>query len=263
MARSTFSFSAVTDSALAGDATVAAAPAYGEAALEGAGALVALARAVLALGTVLGAEGALVADATVQQAPGTAYDITATLAAEGGLGALPLPIGELAEDFFDRVDDASIGSAWANDLAYFGAPGFGINGNAAQNLGDMAAEHVASGAWPNDQWSAITLGSAVATVSGKGAGPVVRHTLNAGTPNFYFAQANAVETRLYRCDGAARVQLGGDGPGVVAGDVIRLEVRGAALAVKKNGTPIISANDATYASGRPGIWAAAGGVAKP
>lgn len=75
---------------------------------------------------------------------------------------------------------------------------------------------------------------------------------------------SAATVQLWRIsDAGAYTQIQTDitlGSNVVAGDVLRLEVSGTTLTVKRNGSTVRQSTDATFASGQPAVggWAQSG-----
>lgn len=160
----------------------------------------------------------------------------------------------LATDDFNRADGA-VGANWtALDTA------FAIVSNQAQagtGGGTYSMKYSGAGAVANDQWAQVTIKATAETQSDQGAGPCVRMGAGANG-DLYLAQGNTNETRLYRrTSGPSYAQLGADGAGVAANDVLYLEIQAQALIVKKNGSNIISVTDAGgLTTGTPGLWSA-------
>jgi hypothetical protein len=103
----------------------------------------------------------------------------------------------------------------------------------------------------NDQYAEATvLDGAAGTIF---AGAVVRH--QPSTSSGYLAFFSGGHAYLYRIDSGSFTLIAGPSgtSGIIDGSVIRLEVIGITLTVKANGTTVITTNDATYASGSPGI----------
>ena len=101
-----------------------------------------------------------------------------------------------------------------------------------------------------------------AAAAGGFGGPGVRMATGAdGDCYFALVIPTSSDSRIYRCDdtGALNfVQLGAIAPYMVnAGDTVRLEAQGTTLTLKVNGGTVHTQTDATYASGRGGlfIWA--------
>lgn len=120
----------------------------------------------------------------------------------------------------------------------------------------------------SDYYSEVKLTTVLANVSDEGVGPAVR-VVSSGTDQGtgYFAQCNSVETKLYQVVTGAFLQVGSNGVACALGDVVRIEVSGTgatvSLVVKRNGTAIITAGDASAgritATNSYGIWCSHGG----
>lgn len=158
---------------------------------------------------------------------------------------------QFASDNFTRADNASLGVNWTVNTSFSGTF-WAISSNNALAAGLAVSTYTAVAA-PNDGYAEITIGSLLETASDNGPGPCYRTSRTAMT--LYFAQANTTETKLYKLLAGAFTQLGSDGPAVTTGDVIRLICNGTSLTVTKNGISIITATDASIASGDAGMWA--------
>jgi len=157
-----------------------------------------------------------------------------------------------ATDNFQRADGA-IGSNWGSTTS-FNTPVI-VSHEARCASGDSidAGTTELGGTWPANQYSEITVGSVVGTVTDEGVGATVRGVFS-GNLTMYITQSNTHETRLYKVVAGAYTQLGSDGPSVATGDVIRLTANGTSITVTKNGTSIISVTDSSVTTGTPGIW---------
>lgn len=156
----------------------------------------------------------------------------------------------LATDNFNRAD-GTIGANWTTVT---GLQTPNVHSNAAMNGGNWT---IPSGAFynaataPDDQYAKVTLVTLTATTD-EGPGPAVRWSAAAQTG--YFVQCNTTEIRLYKVVAGSFTQLGTNGPAAALNDVIELDVQGASLTVKQNGSSIITATDSAIASGQFGIW---------
>ena len=160
---------------------------------------------------------------------------------------------QLASDNFTRANGA-LGANWGS-LTGVGAPDIESNQArmpASTGFGGALTE---VGTWTSitGQYSEITVGSVVCSVTDEGVGAIIRAPFS-GNLNGYISQSNAVETRLYKVVNGTFTQLGSNGPAVTTGDVIRITGSGTTISVAKNGTTIISVTDSSVASGTPGIW---------
>lgn len=164
---------------------------------------------------------------------------------------------QLASDDFNRanatLDASGNWTAFASLLGHGASNGLNVVSNECKDTGaDIAIERYTGIAWPNDQYAQLTL-KTLATTSDEGIGPAVRMTQNV---SLYFAQCNSGEIRLYKyINGSSFSQLGIFTGTISVGDVIRLEVQGTSLTVKRNGATVIGpVTDASLASGDAGIW---------
>ena len=160
---------------------------------------------------------------------------------------------QLATDNFLRADGA-IGALWGGTTSFNAPVIVSHEARCASGDGNDAATTEQGGTWVANQYSEITIGSVVGTVSDNGVGPTVRSVFS-GNLTMYIAQSNTHETRIYKVVSGAYTQLGSDGPAVATGDVIRLTANGTTITVTKNGTSIISVTDSSVTTGAPGIWA--------
>ena len=154
-----------------------------------------------------------------------------------------------ATDLFDRTDAANLGTGWTAPSGYNVLK---IVSNTAAGFADTeCGEYWNGDTWPADQYSEVVLGS-VEDETDKGCGPAVRMGANVA----YFAQPNAVETKLYKRTGVSTyTQISTNGAACTAGDTLRLEVSGTTLTVKKNGATIIGPlTDTALATGNAGLW---------
>lgn len=147
-------------------------------------------------------------------------------------------------DNFNRANGA-IGSNWTNLNGTFG-----VNANQAKPL-TLGADSRAQSVWSggvigNDQYSQAALVNVASY-----AGVVVRGALAAYT--CYVAVANGTDSIIQKFVAGTGTGLASGGPAFAAGDVIRLEVKGTALTLFKNGNVVLTATDSAIASGYAGI----------
>lgn len=165
----------------------------------------------------------------------------------------------LFTDNFNRADDVTLGANWAS--GYTSHDSLRISSNAAKALVIDPNESMVSyvGTMPNDQWAQITLGT-----WGGASYSESRIRLRSAAP----PTRTAYECRIFRNNGAIRARIvmkPDSGPQTVlaedqtqnwtAGDTARCEVQGTNLKFYRNDQLILSASDATYASGRVGLYA--------
>lgn len=155
------------------------------------------------------------------------------------------------------TDDFSSGAVVPN-IHWAGVPD-GVGGFPTVSSGQVGAVNTTAcgavwiaGDFANNQASQIAVR---ATGNNSGwVGVTVRD--NGATNSNYLAIYFGNIIALYRTDAGAFTQLGSNYTvpgGFVAGDILRLEVTGTTLTVKRNGTAVITQTDATYASGRAGF----------
>lgn len=154
----------------------------------------------------------------------------------------------LASDNFNRANAANLGANWT-------VPGIDnpipISSNVCTQATFPGIEYYSAATWPNDQWAQMTIVSPSST-SDAGMGPAVRVTSGG---DLYFAQATTSEVRLYKRITNGYTQLGTDGAGISAGDVVYIEAQGTSLLVKVNGATVVGpVTDSALASGNAGIW---------
>lgn len=154
-------------------------------------------------------------------------------------------------DNFNRADGA-LGSNWSTVT---GRSALQIASNAV-NAASVAwcAARVATGAATigNDQYAQATIANVGAfdyvgvlvRVDGSGNGYGVHIDGRSGI---------ATNSIFKMTAGGVTGYLGTGSLTVSAGDVLRLEMSGSTLTLKKNGATVDTATDATYASGQPGI----------
>lgn len=161
----------------------------------------------------------------------------------------------LATDTFDRANGA-LGATWTH-LSGISGNSLVISGNVVipNAIGSNAHHFYNAVVFPNDQYA-----EAIITVTGgnagseSGAGVAVRAS---GTNNLYSAKVNKAATNNV----ALSKTVAGTYSGLWArtqawtdGDVLRLEVTGTSLVVKRNGVAIGAAHtDTSLTSGAPGL----------
>lgn len=155
----------------------------------------------------------------------------------------------LATDNFNRANSPNLGANWTIPTA--DANALPITSNEVTQGTFPAVEYYSAISWPNDQYAQLVMKS-VSTTSDSGIGPAVRVTSGG---NLYLAQATTVETRLYKRVSGIYTQLGSDGAGAAANDVIYIEVQGTSVLVKKNGVTVVGpVTDSAIGAGNAGIW---------
>lgn len=162
-----------------------------------------------------------------------------------GVGTADAPV----TDYFDRPDVASLGSNWTNLET---APLVSIvNGQATLGADGFAVARWSGGVFSSNQFAQLTLkhvqsGGAddIVDVTVRGSGTVGNYDFYGASfgPNFYF---------IYRNQGSI---LAMDNTQIFnSNDVVRLEVSGNTLTVKRNGITLTNIIDGTLTSGAPGF----------
>ena len=168
-----------------------------------------------------------------------------------GLEAGTFVASNVATDNFNRAN-GPLGSNWIASPSFTGLAIVSNAANAASASLMAAYWNPATNTFPNDQVAQVT----VVTVTSAFAGPIVRH--QAGTSSFYLAFENVSsnQVQIFRSDSGTVTQIGVATVGGLAnGDVLSLSVAGTTLTASVNGVAKVTATDATYSSGQPGIAA--------
>ena len=161
-----------------------------------------------------------------------------------------------ATDNFNRAN-GPLGSNWVDSPSFTGLSIVSNAANSASANWMMAYWNPSTNTFANDQHSDV---SVVANNTVSFVGPVVRHQLSGVSSSGYFAfavlQSGGQQVLLYRFDTGTFALLGA-GPitAINPGDIISLVVSGSSFAGLLNGVSQITASDATYTSGQPGIAA--------
>ena len=173
----------------------------------------------------------------------------------------------LFTDIFNRANNADLGAAYTDSYT-----GLTTGQILSQRLlpsvvgtGTAAVEQYTGVTTPNDQWSEVTIGALTSGVVAQ-VGAHVRLT-NPPTYNGYrcFAAINQTnKAGIRRFNAGISTPLGTNDTTTVwgAGDKLRCEIQGTTIklyrVVGTTETLLISATDATYASGTTGIYASVG-----
>lgn len=164
----------------------------------------------------------------------------------------------LASDAFTRANNADLGTDWTAPSGTGATLKVLTNEAANSTSATFCLEYwsgalVGGGAWPNDQYAQITVGTVVETSTDNGAGPAIRISTSADT--FYISQTNTHETRVYKAVAGAFTQMGSDGAACAAGNTLRLTMTGTSISALKNGVTFIGpVTDAGIASGKAALW---------
>lgn len=163
---------------------------------------------------------------------------------------------ELASDNFDRADGA-LGANWTANSAESGTLTIVSNAVARGTDSDASAIYNAV-AWPNDQYSEITIGTAD-TVVGNGMGPICRSP-SSSVKTYYRLIVSSSGYELLKFVAGGNTSLAsGTGTTFAAGNTARLECTGGAtttLRMYKNGVQFggdITDSSSPITSGNAGI----------
>lgn len=167
---------------------------------------------------------------------------------------------QLASDNFVRADSAGLGANWTTQSD---GNSFDVSGNKAvpHSLDSDCGDIYTGAAFPNDQYSEITIGALTSSTGGTGPGVMVRASTSQLT-RYRCVVCNpgsgGTTIELAKEVNGAYTPLGTAGTAVVVGDRLRLEVHGTAISVFVNdvNTNIggsSSVTDASISSGGAGI----------
>lgn len=165
-------------------------------------------------------------------------------------------MAELANDSFDRAD-GPLGSNWTANSAESGT--LTIVSNAVARGTDSDASSIYNAvAWPNDQYSEITIGT-VDSIVGNGMGPICRSPSSSAKTYYRFIVSSSGYELLKFVAGVNSSLASGTGTTFAGGDVARLECTGGAtttLKMFKNGVQFggdITDSSSAITSGNAGI----------
>jgi hypothetical protein len=175
----------------------------------------------------------------------------------------------LFTDSFNRADNADLGTAYTDSYTSFATGKILSQRLVPSTVGTATVEQYTGVVTPNDQWSEVTIGALTGGVMAQ-VGTHVRLT-NPTTYRGYrcFAAINQTnKAGIRRVDAGVLTTLGTNDTTTVwgAGDTLRCEIKGTTIklyrVVGAGETLLLSATDATYASGTTGLYAmvAAGGA---
>jgi hypothetical protein len=126
---------------------------------------------------------------------------------------------------------------------------FAVNTNAVYsnvaNTDTMA--RWTAGTFNDNQYSEITISASSTGYIGVGV------RLQSGAQSGYGVYCNGTDLKLIEWSSGAQTTTHYTGSACSVSDVVRLEVSGTNLTVKKNGTTLTTVSDATYSTGRPGL----------
>jgi hypothetical protein len=158
-----------------------------------------------------------------------------------------ITVGPVATDNFTRADNANLGANWS---VVQGGIVIAIESNAAKGYSTSAEYWTGAGTFNNDQYSQLTL----TTFTGSAyASTFVRVSAAGG----YFCRAEEGyqnEIRKFSTDWQTTSVLTSSSSNLfVAGDVMKCEVVGTTINLRKNGAIVLTTTDSTYNAGAPGI----------
>lgn len=107
---------------------------------------------------------------------------------------------------------------------------------------------------PNNQWMQCSLQQAADSSNGGGVMVRVQTGSASGYGMQIFGASNPNTVALFRFDSGSYTQLDSTTITYAPGDVFYLEIQGTTLIGKVNGVQKVTATDATYASGRLGLY---------
>jgi len=193
-----------------------------------------------------------------------ARDATGNFSAYSPITTSTLPTGRttLFTDIFNRANSADLGAAYTD--SYTGSTTGQILSQrlVPSAVGVPAVEHYTGVSTPNDQWSEVTIGALTSGMVAQ-VGAHVRLT-NPTTYSGYrcFAAINQTnKAGIRRFNAGISYQIGLNDTTTIwgVGDKLRCEIQGTMIklyrVVGTTETLLISATDATYASGTTGIYA--------
>jgi hypothetical protein len=151
----------------------------------------------------------------------------------------------LATDNFTRANAGNLGANWTDAIA-----GWSIVSNqasataSAPNLSGYSAI-----LWPNDQYSQAT------AITVDAVGPALRISGIGSAATGYVLLVHSSFTQAFRLDPSFTFNsIWSDGTHWAANDVVYLQVQGSTFTVNRNGSFLATFSDATYSSGRSGIF---------
>lgn len=151
-----------------------------------------------------------------------------------------------ATDNFNRTD-GGLGSNWT---AAYGALAILSNQVRPNNVGDEAGLYWNADTFAADQYSQATYAVAGANDA---IGVAVRMSGSGATANYYMAYCDGATLYLGKVINGVWSQIGATDSGWAAGDLIRLEVEGTTLRVKRGSTTRLTATDSSISSGSAGL----------
>jgi hypothetical protein len=153
-----------------------------------------------------------------------------------------------ASDDFNRANESPMGGNWTSP----NGAAADLNTNAILGqAGSRSDEYWNPTTFNNDQYSQVKVGTVSAGAKFNYA--VVRVS-SAEADKGYYLTTDGAELFMQRGDGGGTfTEIADYGQTVAANDVIKIGVAGTTLYPFKNGTPVGSTPDATYASGRTGF----------
>lgn len=129
--------------------------------------------------------------------------------------------------------------------------GFSINTNGVySSLSQDGLAQWTAGNFNNNQYSQITL---TALSSGNYIGTAVRTQDGVFSGYFVYTDSNTAYQIQKYVNGVQTILVNNAGTPFQAGDVLRLEISGTTLTLKRNGSVVTTTTDATFSSGRPGV----------
>ncbi len=160
----------------------------------------------------------------------------------------------LATDSFDRADAADLGANWAQQNGL--SDHWKIVSNAAkpETFAADAMSTYTAGSFPADQYSKGIIGVISGNADQSGGGVAVRCSTSAKT--WYWLVVNdggSNNVTIAKTVATSYTLLAQGTSGYVAGDEIELDVQGTSLIALRNGVQVLTAIDASIATGQPDV----------
>lgn len=177
-----------------------------------------------------------------------------------------MALAERLRDTFDRADNADLGAAWDVMTSEHGLKIVSNTARPEDIASFDSSETNNTYTWPDNQWAeaAVDKDTSTGVGSGIGIGVLVRGATGART--YYAAVVNNAATsnvQLAKMVGGTFTALLNITAPWTNGNLLRLEVIGQTLIVKRNDVTIGVFNDTSIATGRPGVRYSAAGLGVP
>lgn len=159
----------------------------------------------------------------------------------------------LATDNFNRADQNPLATNWT-DAGDTSPLKLLTNQIVPSNVSNDCSAFYNAVAFPNDQYSQITMASAESGGGGQGGGPGVRMATSKNYYRLVGDKAASTNWELAKKVAGTYTQIGTATQSWSDGDTIYIEIKGTQIVTKKNGTGFGSwATDSSLANGKAGI----------